>query len=163
MEAKYRKFNAKSLNKAAPRPVRVQNVYSQLQIDLVDMRNQLVEYENKVYWYILSIMDVFSRFHWLIPQERKFSRHIKPHLEKLFIEHTPPKRLQSDRGKEFKKEVKQVSWNEFFFLLGLWGPSWNLGRNLLTGQNTIAQKFCHLGKLYPTKSFSDKSFNFQKF
>ena len=49
MEAKYRKFNTKSLNKAAPRPVRVQNVYSQLQIDLVDMRNQLVEYENKVY------------------------------------------------------------------------------------------------------------------
>ena len=68
-------------------------------------------------------MDVFSRFHWLIPQERKFPRYIKPHLEKLFIEHTPPKRLQSDRGKEFKKEVKEVSWNEFFFLLGLCGPS----------------------------------------
>ena len=49
MEAKYRKFNAKFLNKAALRPVRFQNVNSQLQIDLVDMRNQLVEYENKVY------------------------------------------------------------------------------------------------------------------
>ena len=49
MEAKYRKFNANFLSKAAPRPVRVENVFSQLQIDLVDMRNQLAEYENKVY------------------------------------------------------------------------------------------------------------------
>ena len=109
-EAKYRKFNAKFMNKAAPRPVRAENVFSQLQIDLVDMRNQLIESENKVYQYILLIMDVFSRFHWLIPLERKFPRH--------FIEHGP-KCLQSDRGKEFKKEVKEVTWNEFFVLLGL--------------------------------------------
>ena len=49
MDAKYRKFNTKFLNKAAPRPVRVENVFSQLQIDLVDVGNQLTEYENKVY------------------------------------------------------------------------------------------------------------------
>ena len=96
---KYRKFNAKFMSKAAPRPVRAENVFSQLQIDLVDTRNQLIEHENKVYQYILSIMDVFSRFHWLIPLERKFPRHIKPHLKKHFIEHGPPKRLQSDVGK----------------------------------------------------------------
>ena len=86
-------------------------LFSQLQIDLVDMRNQLIEYENKVYLYILSIIDAFSRFHWLIPLLRKFPGHIKPHLEKRFIEHGPPNRLQSDRGKEFKKEVKEVTWN----------------------------------------------------
>ena len=44
-EAKYRKFNAKFMNKAAPRPVRTENVFSQLQIDVVDMRNQPIEYE----------------------------------------------------------------------------------------------------------------------
>ena len=64
-------------------------------------------------------MDVFSRFHWLIPLEGKCPRNMKPHLEKLFIEHGPPKHLQSDRGKEFKKEVKQVTWNKFFVLLGV--------------------------------------------
>ena len=64
-------------------------------------------------------MDVSSKFYWLIPQERKFSRHIKSHLEKLFIEHTPPKSLQSDRGREFKKEVKEISWNDFFSYWGL--------------------------------------------
>ena len=108
-EAKYRKFNTKFMNKTVPSPVRTENVFSHLQIDLVNMRNQLIEYENKVYQYILSIMDVFSRFHWLIPLERKFPRHIKLYLEKLFIEHGPPKRLQSDRGKKFKKEVKEVT------------------------------------------------------
>ena len=54
-------------------------------------------------------MDVFSRFHWVIPLERKFPRHIKPYLEKCFIEHGPSKRLQSERDKEFKKEVKEVT------------------------------------------------------
>ena len=68
------------------------------------MRNQLIKYEHKVYQYILSIMDVFDRFHLLIPLKRKFPRHIKPYLEKLFIEHRLPKRFQSDRGKEFKKK-----------------------------------------------------------
>ena len=110
------------MNKAAPRPVRAEDVFSHLQIDLVDMRNQLIEYANKFYQYTLSIMDVFSGFHWLMPLEQKFSRHIKPHLEKLFIKHEPPKRLQSDRGKEFEKEVKEVTWNNFFVLLGFWGP-----------------------------------------
>ena len=37
-EAKYRKINAKLMNKAAPRPVRAENVFSNLQIDLVDMK-----------------------------------------------------------------------------------------------------------------------------
>ena len=63
-------------------------------------------------------MYVFSRFHWLITLELKFLRHIKTYLEKLFIEHGPRKRLQSNGGKEFKKEAKEVTWNEFFVLLG---------------------------------------------
>ena len=61
-------------------------------------------------------MKVFSRFHWLIPLEPKFPRHVKPHLQKLLIEHGPPKHLKSDTGKEFKKEVKEVTWNEIFVL-----------------------------------------------
>ena len=37
------------MNKVAPRPVRTENVFSQLQIDLVGVRNQLIEYESIVY------------------------------------------------------------------------------------------------------------------
>ena len=40
-EAKYQKFNAKFMNKAASRLVRAENVFSQLKIILVHMRNQL--------------------------------------------------------------------------------------------------------------------------
>ena len=54
-------------------------------------------------------MDVFSRSHWLIPLKQRFPRHAKRHLEKRFIKHGPPKGLQSDRGKEFKKEVKKAT------------------------------------------------------
>ena len=105
-EAKYQKFNAKFLNKAAPRPARAENIFSQLQIDLAGIRNQLTEDKNKVYQYIFSLMNVLNRFHGLIHLERKFPRHVKPHLEKLFIEDGPSKGLQSNRGKEYKIEVK---------------------------------------------------------
>ena len=81
---------------------------SQLQIDLVDMRSQEVNIDGRRFRYILSLMDIFSRFHWLIPLERKLSSHVAPALEKIFSEHGPPDRLQSDNGGEFKKEVVKV-------------------------------------------------------
>ena len=105
---KYRKYNAKFTNKAIPRPVRAKEILQQIQIDLVNLSSQRVEYDGIVYRYILSIMDVFSRFHWLAPLERKFPSHVSLHLERIFAEHGPPSRLQSDNGGEFKKEVIKV-------------------------------------------------------
>ena len=35
-------------------------------VDLIDMHNQKVEYEGRCYQYVLSLRDVFSRFHWLV-------------------------------------------------------------------------------------------------
>ena len=101
-------FNAKFTNKVIPHPVKVKNVMSQVQIDLVSLKSQTVEWEGKMhkkwsfplrissvnltkfteeilngklhflcsgktYWYILSLMDIFSRFHWLAPLQRKLS------------------------------------------------------------------------------------------
>ena len=60
---KYHKFNVKFLNEAIPRPVRVSSVMEQVQIDLINLSSQRVEYEGKVYRYVLPVMDVFSRFH----------------------------------------------------------------------------------------------------
>ena len=65
-----------------------------------------VGYQGTVYQYVLSIMDIFSRFHWLAPLERKKPSHIAPHFREIYSVHGPPKNLQSDRGSEFKKEVK---------------------------------------------------------
>ena len=64
------------------------------------------EHQGTLYQYVLSIMDMFSRFHWLAPLERKKSSHIVPRLREAYSVHDPSKNLKSDRGGEFKKKVK---------------------------------------------------------
>ena len=114
---KYRKFNVKFLNKAVPRPVKVSSVMEQVQTDLINLSSQRVEYKGKVYRYVLSVMDVFSRFHWLSPVQRKFPHHVAGQLFKIFSEHGPPGRVQSDNGSEFKEDVKKVCCSHSFLLL----------------------------------------------
>ena len=103
------KYNAKFKNKASPCPVHVKGVHEQHQIELVNMRAILVNYKEKTYKYILSLIDVLSRFHWLCPLKRKHSTSIKKNkLEKIYSVHFFfPKILQSDNGAEFKKLVKK--------------------------------------------------------
>ena len=92
----------------------------QLQLDLVDMRSQVVEYNGKSYRYILSLIDIFSRFHWLVPLQRKFASHVAFHLTRTFTEHEPPDRLQTDNGVEFKKHVIKVNKYNLDITLNCW-------------------------------------------
>ena len=108
VEKKYRIFNAKFLNKPTPRAVLVKDVQTQHQIDLVNLSNMKVTYRGKTFRYILSLMDVFSRYHWLRPLESKHPSAIAHHLNEIYSEHGPPNVLQSDRGSKFKKEVKHL-------------------------------------------------------
>ena len=87
----------------------------QVQIDLINLSSQSVEYEGKVYRYVLSVMNVFSRFHWLSPLQRKYPHHVAEQLFKTFSEHGPPDRVQSDNGGEFKKDVKKVFCSIFSY------------------------------------------------
>ena len=80
----------------------------QVQIDLINLSSQRVECEGKVYRYVLLVMDVFSRFHWLSPLQRKFPHYVAEQLFKIFPEHGSPDRVQRDNGGEFKKDVKKV-------------------------------------------------------
>ena len=50
-------------------------------------------------------MNLFSRFHWLAPLERKNS-FAKKELKRLYTLHAIPERIQSDNGGEFKKDVE---------------------------------------------------------
>ena len=68
---KIRKFGVKFNNKAKPRPVIGKRIHEQCQVDLVNMKGMQVDYKGKIYRYIFSLMDLFSRFHWLAPLERK--------------------------------------------------------------------------------------------
>ena len=63
------------------------------------------------------MMDVFSRFHWLSPLQRKFYHHVVEQLFKILSEDGPPDRVQSDNGGELNKDVKKVCCSHSFLLL----------------------------------------------
>ena len=76
----------------------VTRVDEQWQCDLVDMRH-LAEH-NKGFNYILTVIDVFSRFAWALPLHRKSARIVINAFKKIFIERKPEK-IQTDKGLEF--------------------------------------------------------------
>ena len=76
-DIQYKQFSAKFTNKAKPRPVRTKAVYDCHQIDLVDMVKIKLEHNGKFYKYILSLLDIFSRFHWLAPLKIKSAFEVK--------------------------------------------------------------------------------------
>ena len=71
------------------------------------MNKTSVIYKGKTYKYILSLLDVFLRFHWLRPLESKHSIGVKRELKKIYLVRGFPKRLQSDNDGKFKKHVRQ--------------------------------------------------------
>lgn len=68
------------------------------QADLNDLRS-LSKY-NDGYKYILTVIDVFSKYAWAIPLMRKTGDEVKKAFENIF-EHRKPSKLQTDKGKEF--------------------------------------------------------------
>ncbi|GFU78986.1 uncharacterized transposon-derived protein F54H12.3 [Trichonephila clavipes] len=76
----------------------VSDIDRQFQADLVDMQS-LAEF-NKGYKYLLTCIDLFSKFAWAVPLKDKFGKSVKSGLEIIFKERKP-KVLQTDAGKEF--------------------------------------------------------------
>ena len=77
------------------------------QVDLMDLgKRGSVEFKGIVYRYVLSVMDVFSRFIWLRPLARKTSKAVAAELKAIYRENGLPIVLQSDQGSEFKGAVK---------------------------------------------------------
>lgn len=60
------------------------------------------------YRYVLSVIDVFSRFIWLRPIDKKFSKTIAKELQSIYLEHGYPRVIQCDQGPEFKGAVKKL-------------------------------------------------------
>lgn len=90
------------------KPITADRVNERCQIDLIDMKNDRIKEKDETYRYILTILDVFSRFLILRPLKRKTSGQIANELERIFSEHGKPSLLQSDQGTEFKGRVKSV-------------------------------------------------------
>jgi IS30 family transposase len=69
------------------------------QADLVDL-GKLVSY-NKGFKYLLTCIDVLSRYTWVVPLKDKTGKTLKDALQIIFKSGRQPIRLQTDKGTEF--------------------------------------------------------------
>jgi len=84
-------------------PVVAYGPLQHIQIDLVDLLS-FAEH-NDGYSYVLTMIDVFSRYVWAIPLKNKEGRTIHKKLVKFFQNFGPPNILHADNGSEFVTDV----------------------------------------------------------
>ena len=73
------------------------------QIDLVIMEiHPSKGYNNKTYFCILNVMDIFSRHIFVMSLQSKESLEVASHLREIFFSDRIPNVIQFDRGSEFK-------------------------------------------------------------
>jgi len=91
------KRNAKFCNKATLKPIRARDVHIRHQIDLMDMgKRGIVKLNGETYRYVLSVIDVFSRFLWLRAIGTKCSKTVAKELQSIYLEHRTPRVIQCD-------------------------------------------------------------------
>ena len=81
------------------RPYKTAGIDQQWQADLVEM----IPYarENKGYKYLLTVIDLFSRYAWGVPIKDKTGKQVKRAFQEIFAHGRKPTRLQTDEGREF--------------------------------------------------------------
>ena len=100
----------KSKRKNYPRrKIIVNHINEIFAADLVEM--QKFAKLNKGYRYLLTCIDIFSKYSWVIPLKDKKGITIKNALEKIFKQRKP-KLLWTDKGKEFYNKQVQDLLNE---------------------------------------------------
>ena len=84
-------------------PIIAKSPMNVCQIDLVIMeKHPLKGYNNKTYFYILDVMDLFSRYIFLKPLQSKESSQVASCLLEIFFRVGISNVIQCDRGSEFK-------------------------------------------------------------
>ena len=78
----------------------VHTLDEQWQADLADVT--LLARENNGYRFILTVIDIFSRYAWARPLKSKRGEEVAAAFEDIFQEGRIPKRIQTDQGKEFE-------------------------------------------------------------
>ena len=83
------------------------SAYQILSMDLMDM--QEVEKQNNGYKYIFSVIDIFSKFGWLIPIKDKKATTILEAIKRIINDiDVKPEKFWSDKGSEFyNKDMTQ--------------------------------------------------------
>jgi len=97
----------------------VSGIDDQWQADLADVSD--ISRENQGNHYLLTVVDCFSKYAWAIPSKRKDATSILAAIKELFRQAHPrkPKRLQTDKGKEFlnsqvQNYLKEIKVQHFF-------------------------------------------------
>lgn len=103
-------FHKQTINKFTRNRVLVSSIDEEFQVDLMDIRN--VKWNHGRFNYILTAIDVLSKFAFAIPVRRKSGREVAAALRKIFEERTPFK-MHSDRGLEFTNESVKELLKEF--------------------------------------------------
>jgi hypothetical protein len=99
-----KELHKKIIRKFPRRKVIVNNLDDIWSADLVDM--QLYSKQNSGFKYLLTVIDIYSKYAWIIPLKTKSSISIIEAFTKLFKDRKP-KKLWTDSGKEFiNKEFK---------------------------------------------------------
>ena len=78
----------------------VHDIDEQWQADLADV--SLIANQNKGYNFILTVIDIFSRYAWARPLKTKSGKEVAAAFKDIFREGRIPKRIQTDQGKEFE-------------------------------------------------------------
>ena len=102
---------AEELHKPVTRKFKKRRVYARgvdeiWAADLVDMK--AFAKDNEGVKYLLTVLDVFSKYGWIVPLKTKTGVEVANALKKIFKERKP-KNLWVDKGKEFyNKDVKSL-------------------------------------------------------
>ena len=78
----------------------VHDIDEQWQADLADVA--LIANQNRGYHFILTVIDIFSRYAWARPLKTKSGKEVADAFKDIFREGRIPKRIQTDQGKEFE-------------------------------------------------------------
>ena len=73
------------------------------QMDLIELGSTLV-HDNLGYQYVLTVIDIFSKYAWAIKLKTKEGKEVTDALSGILQNTLSPTVLQSDNGKEFKNQ-----------------------------------------------------------
>ena len=93
-----------------PKLIRTYSIMERVQVDLIEVygpKSPFKETANHGYRLILSILDCFAKYCWLIPLSDKKANTVAGALRHVFVEYGCPELLHSDNGGEFIAEVIQ--------------------------------------------------------
>ena len=103
-------FHKQTINKFKRNRVLVSFIDEEFQIDLMDIRN--VKWNHGRYHYILTAIDVLSKYAFAIPIKLKSGLEVANALRTIFQQRLPSK-VHSDRGLEFLNAPVQKLFKEF--------------------------------------------------